>query len=90
MSATWHGQWRVVIAATYRQARLFIIDSGWSPQECKIVLHEEHLLGMDLRSWEVWWINGLWPCRTHEDIARWQRLHDRARMYGADIRHWYT
>lgn len=81
---------RVIIATTVRQAKLHISNCGFYPGECKIVVREDQLLGMRLDTWEVWWINGLWPCRTHEDIARWQRLYDRARMYGADIRHWHT
>ncbi len=82
---------RVIIAATKRQADLFISDSGFYPRECKIVLREDQIRGLRLNEgWEVWWVNGLWPRRTHEDIAKWQRLYNLARAYGADIRHWWT
>ncbi len=39
---------RVIIAATKRQADVFISDSGFYPRECKIVLREDQIRGLRL------------------------------------------
>lgn len=80
----------MVIAPFYRQAQLFIKDSGFYPRECKVATKLEHLHGYDLRTWETWWLDRMWPCNTHEDIDRMVELKTYARMRGADVRHWWT
>jgi len=79
-----------VIAPFYRQAVLFIGDSGWDPQTCKIVIREDQLLGLDLSTWEVWWLDRMWPCSTHEDVEHMERFKIMAKVRGASLRRWWT
>lgn len=81
---------RLIIAPTQRQAQLFIKDMGFYPPECKVAREPMHLRGMRLETWEVWWLDRLWPCRTHEDVTKMEYMMALARAYGADIRRWYT
>jgi hypothetical protein len=81
---------RLIIAPIFRQARLFMDDMGFYPRECKVAREPMHLRGLRLDTWEVWWLDGLWPCRTHEDVNRMLEMKTLARVYGADIHHWWT
>ncbi|MFF8034907.1 hypothetical protein [Streptomyces sp. NPDC016626] len=81
---------RLVIAPFVRQAELFIHDSGYHPRECRIVTRREHLHGYDLRTWETWFLQRMWPCRTHEEVQHMEEMQAYARMRGADLRRWWT
>jgi hypothetical protein len=81
---------RLVIAPTERVARLFISNSGYDPRECRIATRTEHLLGYRLDHWETWFLQRMWPCRTHEDVRYMEEMLWRARTRGADIRRWWT
>ena len=78
---------KFIIATTTAQAMLFYKNMGWNPYAVPIALKREHLLGYDLYSYEVWWLDRMWPCRTHEDV---EELMAYAKVRGADIRRWYT
>lgn len=81
---------RMVIAPTVRVAERFIGFSGYNPRECRIVTRREHLHGYQLDSYETWFIQGMWPCHTHEDVERMEEMIMYARFRGADIRRWWT
>lgn len=82
---------RLIIAPTQRQAQLFIRDMRFYPPECKVAREPIHLRTRGrLETWEVWWLDRLWPCRTHEDVAKMEEMMALARLCGADIRRWYT
>lgn len=81
---------RFVIAPTVRQAQLFIQFSGYDPPECRIATSVKDLLGRRLDGWETWFLQRMWPCRTHEDVRHMEEMMWRARMCGADIRRWWT
>lgn len=91
--------WRIVIAPCFRQAELFVRESqkrypeeNWHRYTVKVVLGErpERLHGLDLRTWEVWWLEGMWPCRTREEVENMERIKAYARMRGARLRRWWT
>lgn len=81
---------RMVIAPNVRVAQMFIRDSGYNPNGCHIVTRREHLHGFQLYDWETWFIQGMWPCRTHEDVRTMEDMMNYARSRGADIRRWWT
>jgi hypothetical protein len=81
---------QLVIAPQYKQALLFIKESGWDPNYVRIVTQPEQLYGLRLEHWEVWWLDRLWPCRTHEDVQHMEFFMHLARSCGADIRRWWT
>ncbi|MEU9661911.1 hypothetical protein [Streptomyces chartreusis] len=81
---------RFVIAPTVRQAQLFIQFSGYDPRECRIATRVQDLLGYRLVGWETWFLQRMWPCRTHEDVRHMEEMMWRARACGADIRRWWT
>lgn len=81
---------RMVIAPLARQAQLFVRDSGFNPHKCQIVTKQEQLHGYDLSGWEVWFLQRMWPCRTHEDVQRMKEMMAYARFRGADIHRWWT
>jgi hypothetical protein len=80
----------MIIAPTVRVAQLFIRDSGYNPQECRIVTRREQLHGYTLSDWETWFLQRMWPCRTREDVERMEEMMAYARFRGADIRRWWT
>lgn len=90
----WRGPFRLVIAPNFRQAQLFVEESrrdyGWEPWEVKIAISEWQFRGLDLRNWEVWWLDRMWPCSTHEDVEHMERVMTYARVRGAKIRRWWT
>lgn len=94
MKAECRTPFRLIIAPVHRQAELFFYDSrrdyGWERWQCKIVTREEQLHGLDLRTWEVWWLDGLWPCNTREDVRTMERMKWYAKARGAKIRRWWT
>lgn len=81
---------RVIIAPTMRVAELFIRNSGFSPGECMVATNAFQLQGYRLESWETWFVQGMWPCRTHEDVRTMEATMAYARCRGADIRRWWT
>lgn len=82
---------RFIIAPTVRVAQHFIRESGYYPRECKIATRREHLHGHQLDDgWEVWFLQGMWPCRTHRDVDHMNEMEHYARQRGADIRRWFT
>ncbi len=81
---------RMVIAPLYRQAVIFVARMGWTMRNTVIVTRPDRLHGYRLDRWEVWWLDGLWPCRTREDVDRMNEMMIYARARGADIRRWYT
>lgn len=87
----WAPPKRMIIAPFYRQAVLFARDMGWARDEYRAIIADPmKLRGYRLDAWEVWWLDGLWPCRTREDVAKMEHMMMMARFYGADIRRWYT
>jgi hypothetical protein len=80
----------MIIAPFQRQAELFARDMGWHSGEYRVAREPWHLRGYRLDRWEVWWLDQLWPCRTHEDVEKMEHMMMLARMYGADLRRWYT
>lgn len=82
--------YRMIIAPFQRQAELFIRDMMFYPPECKVIREARQIRGYRLDTWEVWWLDGMWPCRTHKDVQRIEELRALARAYGADLRHWWT
>jgi hypothetical protein len=83
-------QLKLIIAPVWRQARLFADDRGWPDDLWRYAGDRLHLHGYRLDRWEVWWLDGLWPCRTHRDVQRMNEMMAYARARGADIRRWYT
>lgn len=85
---------RFVIAPNLRQARLFVEDSrhdyGWEWWQVRVATDWWHLRGMDFRNWEVWWLGGMWPCRTRRDVENMEEMMAYARARGAKIRRWWT
>lgn len=85
---------RLVIAPNQRQAQLFVEDSrrdyGWEWWQVRIALRPEHLRGYDFRTWEVWWLDRMWPCRTHKEVENMEQMMLYARVRGAKIRRWWT
>ncbi|MFF8831331.1 hypothetical protein [Streptomyces sp. NPDC015131] len=81
---------RMIIAPFVRQARLFIEDMGFYPPECRIAREPKDLRGYRLDTWEVWWLDRLWPCHTHEDVQAMVGMQQLARVCGADLRRWWT
>lgn len=81
---------RMIIAPTVRIAKLFIKDSGYDPRECRVATRLTELRGCRLDQWETWFIQRMWPCRTHEDVRRMEEMMAYARYAGADIRRWWT
>lgn len=81
---------RAVISPTVRVAQLFIERSGYSPRECRIVTSREQLHGYQLDAYETWFLQGMWPCRTREDVEHMEEMMTYARFRGADIRRWWT
>ncbi len=80
----------MVIAPSFRVAQVFIRDSGLNPRECKVATSAFHLEGYRLHDWETWFLQGMWPCRTHEDVRTMETVMHYARVRGADIRRWWT
>lgn len=79
-----------IIAPNYRQARLFCFDMNWNPRYVTVATDIVHIQGYNLKEYEVWWLDRMWPCQTHEQV-RWMELMKReARFRGADIHHWWT
>ncbi|MFF5001717.1 hypothetical protein ACFY3G_02720 [Streptomyces phaeochromogenes] len=83
-------RFRFVIAPTMRQAKLFIEDSGYGPSEYYATTGVRGMHGYRLDEWEVWFLQGMWPCRTHEDVRHMEMAMQYARFLGADIRRWWT
>lgn len=81
---------RMVIAPAVQVARLFIRESGYNPSECRIATKLDHLQGVRLDQWEVWFLQRAWPCRTHRDVECMEEMMAYARYAGADIRRWWT
>mgnify|MGYP007014261641 CR=1 FL=1 len=81
---------KIIIAPFYGQAVLFAQLMRWSRNEVVILTKEEHLLGRRFNGREVWWLDRMWPCRTHEDVWYMERMMQIARINGADIRRWWT
>ncbi|MFE0472568.1 hypothetical protein ACFW2V_13235 [Streptomyces sp. NPDC058947] len=81
---------RMIIAPTARVAELFIRHSGYNPRDCRIATRREHLQGCQLDTWETWFLQRMWPCRTHEDVECMEEMMAYARFRGADIRRWWT
>ena len=82
-----------VIAPFYNQGVLFAKEMGWERGkgfDVRILIKEEHLLGQRFNGHEVWWLDRMWPCRTHSDVWRMEYMMRLARINGADIRRWYT
>lgn len=80
----------MVIAPTVRVARPFIKESGYNPSECHVATRLEDMQGCKLDTWEVWFLQRAWPCRTHKDLNRMKEMMAYARFRGADIRRWWT
>lgn len=85
---------KLIICPVFRQAVIFCQDMGWPHPErhpdIRVAMKPMDLRGMRLDRWEVWWLDRLWPCRTHEDVEAMLNMKMLARMYGADIHHWWT
>ncbi|MEU1478899.1 hypothetical protein [Streptomyces sp. NPDC005760] len=81
---------RFIIAPTVRQAALFIRQSGFGPSEYVIATGLAGMQGYRLDEWEVWFLQRLWPCNTHEDVQHMEEMMAFARFRGADIRRWWT
>lgn len=81
---------KIIIAPFYKQGVLFGLLMGWRRWDVTIITKEEQLLGRRFNGREVWWLDRLWPCRTHEDVWRMERMMQIARVNGADLRRWYT
>lgn len=81
---------RFIIAPYRHQAKLFIKERIFYPGECKIATALDDMKGYDLKTWEVWWLDRLWPCSTHEDVERMLEMKNYAKFRGADIHHWWT
>lgn len=86
---------KLIICPVFRQAEIFCQDMGWpSPQNVnsgiRVALRPEHIRGLRLDAWEVWWLDRMWPCRTREDVEKMLHMKMLARFYGADIHHWWT
>jgi len=63
---------------------------GLPPKAWSFARTHEHLYGYDLRDWEVWFLQGMWPCRTHGDVRHMEEMMAHARHRGADVRRWFT
>jgi hypothetical protein len=48
------------------------------------------LLGGRLESWEVWWLDRMWPCNTHEEVEHMEYMKRLAKQRGADLHRWWT
>lgn len=88
--STHPAQLKLIVAPVWRQARLFAWDMGWHDDEWRFASEPRHLHGYRLDRWEVWWLDRMWPCRTHEDVERMETMMIVLRTRGADVRRWYT
>lgn len=97
--AEFWGPWRVVIAATFRQAELFVQESRRRYPEERWAMHgvivvtpdrPERMRGLDLSTYEVWWLDRHWPCRTREDVEMMEMIKRMALARGARLRRWWT
>lgn len=82
----------MIIAPNYQQARMFAhytLDLDLN-SEFYVVLHPEHLLGARLEEYEVWWLDRMWPCSTHEDVEYMEYMKALAKARGADLHRWWT
>lgn len=90
----WRGPFRIVIAPFVRQAELFINDSirdyGWYRGDCRVITRLEQMRGYDFSTWEVWWLDRMWPCNTREDVEHMETMKMYAKMRGARLRRWWT
>lgn len=96
---SYRGPWRVVIAATFRQAELFVREScrrhpeeDWAMYSVIVVTPDrpERMRGLDLSTYEVWWLDRMWPCRTREDVEMMEMMKRMALARGARLRRWWT
>jgi hypothetical protein len=81
---------KAIIAPTYIQARLFCQFEGWDVRDFDILTRPEHLQGRFFDEYEVWWLDRMWSCRTHEDVAFMVEMERQAKIRGADLRRWWT
>lgn len=91
---------RMIIAPYHRDAMLFrgeMLRKGeFDPDDIiYVAIRPEHLrgyrLGEGMDEVQTWFLQGHWPCRHHEDVARMVEMEDLARVYSRnDIRRWFT
>ena len=81
----------LVIAPTYAQTQLFAFLMGWDLNtEYYVALTPEHLMGIRLENYEVWWLDRQWPCSTHEEVEHMEYMKALAKSRGADLHRWWT
>ena len=91
---------RMIVAPYYRDASLFIQDmilnGEFQPgDKLHIAIGPGGLrgfrLGEGMDEVQTWFLQGNWPCSTHEDVDRMIEMETLARVYsGGDIRRWFT
>lgn len=81
---------QLIVAPNFNQARLFCHQMNWAPRYVEVAVWPHHIIGRKLDEWEVWWLDRLWPCRTHEDVEHMLMMKRLLRERGADIHHWWT
>jgi hypothetical protein len=79
-----------IIAPNYRQSQIFLFNMDWRHRYHKVALRFGDLYGMQLQLWEVWWLDGMWPCSTHEEIEYMEYTKSYAKFRGADLHRWWT
>lgn len=81
----------LIIAPNYRQAKIFMFNMDLRAQPYyQIALRPQDLLGRRLDTWEVWWLDRMWPCDTHEEIEFMLYMKRLAKSRGADLHRWWT
>lgn len=79
-----------IVAPNYRQACIFLFNMDWRHRYYQIALRPRDILGHELSFWEVWWLDRMWPCDTHEEIEYMLYMKQLAKSRGADLHRWWT
>ncbi len=79
-----------IIAPVYRQTQLFLFNMDWRHRYYRIAMRPQDILGHQLENWEVWWLDCMWPCDTHEDVEYMEYMKHLAKERGADLHRWWT
>jgi hypothetical protein len=79
-----------VIAPNYRQSQIFLFNMDWKDRYYRVALQPQDIQGCYLDTWEVWWLDCMWPCSTHEEVEHMEYMKRLAKSRGADLHRWWT
>jgi len=82
---------QLIVAPNFDQARRFCEKMGWNPRYVEVAISPKYLdVFYTLKGWEVWFLDGEWPCRTYEQVRIRGIMEKKLRRLDADIRHWWA